>query len=689
MNHGLWNRVSKVLPWAGGAACVLALGWGQFGPQPVAADPTAPGANDKYIARVVAKFLNDEHLTKHAVDDEMSQRCFQNFLRTLDPLKQYFLQSDVDEFAAKKTDLDDMIRKGDVSFGFAVFQRFLQRVDERVAYAQQLLDQDHDFTLEEELVTDGKLLDFAKDTKELDDRWRRRVKYDLLVQKSDKVESAEAKNKLKRRYASFGKRMHQLNNDDLVEMFLSAMTTGFDPHTNYMSASTIKSFTIAMSLKLEGIGAALQYDDGYTKITNIIPGGPADKDGRLKADDRVISVAQDEGTEFVDVVDMNLNDVVKMIRGKAGTTVQLKVLPGGVGEPKIIKLTRDSIELKDSEARSEIIEEGKKPNGQPFKIGVINLPSFYMDMEAARAGNEDYKSTTRDVKKLLDDFNAKGVDLVIMDLRQNGGGSLPEAISLTGLFIDQGPVVQVKDAEGNIQHYEDQDRGKAWNGPLVVLTSKFSASASEIFAGAIQDYGRGLIIGDKATHGKGTVQSLMDLGRRFFPTANAPEFGSLKITMQQFYRPNGDSTQNRGVLADVEIPSITSHLDVGESDLDYALAFDHVEPLPFRKENLVEQSMIDELRALSKERTEKSEDFQKEAKKIARYESIKKSKRVNLNEAKFLAEREEFNSEKEEEKEFEEQNKPNKPVVKRDYYFNEALSVALDYLRLSDKLASK
>lgn len=675
--------------WILGTASAGALAaWGMW-VQTGNAEPTGPGANDRYIARVVAKYLNDEHLTKHAVDDEMSERCFKTFMRTLDPLKQYFLQSDVDEFAGQKKQLDDMIQKGDVKFGFDVYHRYLHRVDERVKLAAQLVDQAHDFTVDEELLTDGKQIEYAKDDAEIADRWRKRIKYDLLLQKSDKVAETEAKEKLKRRYSSFGKRMHQLGNDDLVEMFLSAMTSGFDPHTSYMSASTIKNFNIQMSLKLEGIGAALQYDDGYTKVTNVIPGGPADKDGRLKADDRVISVAQDEGSEFVDVVDMNLNDVVKMIRGKAGTVVQLKLLPGGIGEPRVYKITRAKIELKDSEARSEIIEDGKKPNGEPYKVGVINLPSFYMDMDGAKANTDDYKSTTRDVKKLLDDFNAKGVDVVIMDLRQNGGGSLPEAVSLTGLFIDQGPIVQIKDQQGNVHNLDDTDRGVAWSGPLVVLTSKFSASASEIFAGAIQDYHRGLILGDKATHGKGTVQSLMDLGRRFFPTANSPEFGALKITMQQFYRPNGDSTQNRGVLADVELPSITSHFDIGESDLDYALAFDKIDAVPYRLDNLVDNKIVDELKQLSKLRVDQSTDFQKELKKIARYEEFKQKKRVNLNEEKFLAERAELNSDKEEEKEIEELNKPNRPVVKRDYYFNEAMAVAIDFLRLSNKLASK
>ncbi len=669
-----------------GGTLLLALGvWVQTS----SADPTGIGPNDKYIARVVAKYLNDEHLSKHQVDDEMSERAFKAFLKSLDPLKLYFTAADVAEFSKDEKQLDDMILKGDVSFGFKVYQRYLQRVDERQKTATALLDQPHDFTIDEEFVTDGKKLDWAKDDAEINDRWRRRVKYDLLVQKADKVELAEAKTKLSRRYSSFAKRMHQLGNEDLVEIFLTSMTTGFDPHTTYMSASTVKNFEIQMRLNLDGIGASLQYDDGYTKVNKVIPGGPADKDGRLKADDRITAVAQGKSDDFTDVVDMNLNDVVKLIRGEPGTVVRLKVMPGGKGESKIYDITRDKIKLTDSEARSEIFEDGKKPNGEPYKVGVINLPSFYMDMEGARAGNAEYKSTTRDVKKLLDEFKTKGVDVVIMDLRKNGGGSLPEAISLTGLFIDVGPIVQVKDSAGQVQHYDDLDRGVAWSGPLVVLCSKFSASASEIFAGAIQDYGRGIIVGDKTTHGKGTVQSLLDLGSRFFRTANPPEFGSLKITMQQFYRPNGDSTQNRGVVSDIELPSITTHLDVGESDLDFALAFDQVPAVPIRKDNLVDAKTVAELRAASEARVAKSEDFAKELKKIDKYESIKKNKTTNLNEEKFLAERKELNSEKEEEKELEELNDPNAPVVKRDYYFNEAMAIAIDYLRISNKLASK
>jgi carboxyl-terminal processing protease len=357
------------------------------------------------------------------------------------------------------------------------------------------------------------------------------------------------------------------------------------------------------------------------------------------------------------------------------------VIPVGATTPIEYPITRAKIELKDSEARGEIVEQAGGPGGGNYKVGVIDLPSFYMDMEGARRRIPDYKSTTRDVKKILDDFQAKGVDAVVMDLRRNGGGSLTEAISLTGLFIDEGPVVQVKGADGEVQHYDDLERGTAWNGPLVVLVSKLSASASEIFAGAIQDYGRGLVIGDPSTHGKGTVQTLREVGQELFEGPNSPQLGALKITMQKFYRPSGDSTQNRGVLSDIELPSLTSHLDIGESDLDYAMEFDRVPPSPYRKMNYTDGAMLGQLRDLSKRRTEQSEDFKKVTDNIDKYEKQKKRKTVDLNEEKFLAERKELNADKEEEKQFEEMQK-DRPVVTRDYYFNEALAITADYLRI-------
>ena len=369
------------------------------------------------------------------------------------------------------------------------------------------------------------MAEYAKNRDEAFDRWRKRIKYDLLVLKTEDVTGEEAIDRLDRRYTSYAKRMHQFSSDDLLEMYLSAITTSFDPHTNYMSPSSLENFNISMKLNLEGIGAALMMTDGYTVVSKVIPGGAADKNGKLQPEDRIVSVGQGDDGEMVDVVDMNLNDVVKLIRGKAGTVVRLGVKPAGSNDVETYTITRAQIELKDSEARSEIIPVRQRPDGQPYQVGVIDLPSFYMDMTAARRGLTDFKSTTRDVRRILEDFNEKNVDVVVLDLTRNGGGSLTEAINLTGLFIDEGPVVQVKDSDNHVQHYDDLERGMVWKGPLVVLTSKFSASASEILAGAIQDYGRGIVVGDQATHGKGTVQSLLDLGSQLFDSPESAESG--------------------------------------------------------------------------------------------------------------------------------------------------------------------
>ncbi len=473
--------------------------------------------------------------------------------------------------------------------------------------------------------------------------------------------------------------MKQTDSDELLEMYLTAITTSIDPHTTYMSPNSLTNFRILMRLNLEGIGAGLQVMDGYTTITKVIAGGAADKQTDLKEEDRIVSVGQDEDGEMVDVVDMKLTDVVKMIRGAKGTIVRLGVIPAAGGETKIYRIVRDRVDLTDSEARSVIMDVGTKPDGQPYRVGVINLPSFYMDMEAARMNLPNYRSTTRDVRRILDGFRSKAVNGVVLDLRRNGGGSLNEAIDLTGLFIDTGPIVQVKGFTGRVDTYRDLDAGVAWSGPLVVLTSKFSASASEILAGAVQDYRRGIVVGDKATHGKGTVQSLMEIGAEMFRIDNPPNLGALKITMQQFYRPNGESTQKRGVLADVPLPSISTHMDVGEEDLDYAVEFDRVPAANFRGVQMTSPEVNKWLVARSQQRMKESEDFDKLNKDISRYQEQKAEEQISLQRDDFLKRLDELDLRKEEEKQLEEQEKD--VVVNRDFYFEEVLNITTDYIR--------
>ena len=642
-----------------------------------------PGTNDRHIAVAVRRQLEREHFLRKPIDDEMAHRWFDAFLESLDPMKVYFLQGDVDGFLQKRDSLDDLVKRGDVSFAYEVLDRFLQRVDQRLPLIEKLIAMPHDFTKPESIVIDRDQTAWARTEAEAEDLWRRRIKYDLLVQKMEKTPPEEAKDKLLRRYRSLAKRWHQMTADELLETYLTSLTSSFDPHTSYMSPGTLENFEIGMRLQLDGIGAQLKGEDGYTTIVELTPGGAADKDGRLKAKDRVVGVGQGGDGEIVDVVDMNLNEVVKLIRGKRGTVVRLKVIPVGETAPRVYDITRAKIELKDAEARGEVLEHGRKADGSPYKIGVINLPSFYMDMAGAQQGQAEFKSSTRDCKRLLDEFRQKGVDCVVLDLRSNGGGSLPEAIKLTGLFIDRGPVVQIKDVDKQVRPYDDVDAGVAWDGPLVVLTSKFSASASEILAGAIQDYRRGLIVGDKATHGKGTVQTLLDVGRQLFPRFdNVPSLGAIKVTIQQFYRPSGDSTQLEGVRSDVELPSITTHLPIGESDLDHAITFDKVPRAEFQPTGQVTDAVVERLRAASAGRVAGNKEFAKLTGDIARYEKRKDEKTISLVESEFERQWNEGKAaEDEEEKKLEEMEAQKRPVVRRDFYFDEALNVTIDYLK--------
>ncbi|MGQ9505306.1 MAG: carboxy terminal-processing peptidase [Thermogutta sp.] len=669
------SRFLSLLLWGG-----LLVGLGTI---PACGDPRGPRAQDRHIVRTVAAKLPQAHLTKHPLDAEIAERAFKLFFKSLDPMKIYFYQSDVDRFAEKKTKWVELLKAGDISPAYEVYSVFLQRVDERVATALEILKQPLDFTVDEEIIRDPDLLTYPKTPEEARDRWQKRIKLDLLELKADKDTSGQAAlEKLQKRYTSFSKRVHQTDEDELLESYLSAFCEAYDPHTSYMSPETLENFDITMKLELEGVGAALQSEDGYVVVKKLIPGGAAAKDGRLKIDDKIVGVGQGENGEIVDVVDMKLADVVQLIRGKRGTVVRLEVLPADGGPKKVVTITRERIELKDSEAKGQVFESGKKPNGQPYRIGVIDLPSFYMDMSGARLGIPEFRSTTRDVRRILNSFNQEGVDGVVLDLRKNGGGSLQEAINLTGLFIESGPVVQVKDSAGRILVYDDEDTSIAWRGPLIVVISKFSASASEILAGAIQDHKRGIIVGDYSTHGKGTVQSLIDLGQELFRLPNAPPLGALKLTIQQFYRPNGDSTQNRGVIADIELPSLTNHLEgIAESDLDYALPFDKIPAAKYQAASDVDPAAIEYLKGKSQERVKNSADFQKVTADIQRYLAQREKKTVPLMEEKFMAQVKALNADKEEEKRLKALTEGNGEGIERDYYLDEVLQIMVDYLQ--------
>ncbi len=682
-----------VLPLA--AIALITSGGAPPTPQAQAFDAPEPQPLDHTITLLVTTTMQRSHLLQRELDDEMSRRIMALFLKGLDPSKAYFLKSDIDEFMSQRDELDDLLKKRDVSFGFTVFNRYMKRVEERVALVEELLKNPPDITLDEEFPVNPETSEYSADEDAARDFWRRRVKYEwlLLKQEGDKTDD-EIRTAIVNRFHRYQKQMEDTSHDELLERFLTASTMAYDPHTSYMSPSTLEEFYIRMRLNYQGIGAELSPgDDGYATIHRILPGGAAEKAGELQAKDRIVSVGQDEDGEMVDVVNKRLRDIIDLIRGPEGTVVRLGVLPAGETEMKVYSITRDRIELQDAAAAGEVMEVGAKPDGKPYRVGVVDLPSFYADMEAAQRDEANYRSTTRDVAAILDEFKKQEVDSVVLDLRRNGGGSLSEAISLTGLFIDRGPVVQVKGptrgrATPGVMRHMDRDAGMAWAGPLVVLTSKFSASASEILAGAVQDYHRGVIVGDHSTHGKGTVQTLLELGPNLIGRRDdAPNFGALKITISQFYRPNGDSTQNRGVVSDIVLPSITDVIAKGEKELDYAIAFDSIDPAEFQLSDMVDAELKNELAARSQARIVESKDFHKVEQRVKRFEDQQSRKTVPLNEEKFKKYRGDDESEEAVEEEvateLEEARQGNK--IQRDYYLDEVLQIAADYAGLTKK----
>jgi carboxyl-terminal processing protease len=656
---------------------------------PAPADPKF-AKQDGEIAQVVCEFLEKVHLNRPEIGDEVSRRLFRHFLKGLDPSKVYFLKSDIDEFKKSETELDDQIHEGNLKFAAEVFDRFVQRVEERQKLIEELVNAKHDFEAKEELDTDYDAQDWPKNDDEVRERWRKRIKFDLLMQRlGDKpVGEEEAKKKVLSRYQSVFKRYKQLDNADKLEIYLTDLTTSIDPHSTYMSPSTYEDFEISMRLNLEGIGAVLRSENGQTVVVEIMPGGAAAKDGRLKPNDKIVAVAQGDG-KFVDAVDMKLQDVVKMIRGKRGTKVELKVIPVGKIESAVYELTREKVDLSSQAARGDIVEDGKKDDGKPYRIGVIDLPSFYAEPGHGKDGG---KSATEDVRRILKDFESKKVDGVVLDLRRNGGGSLDEALSLTGLFIDKGPVVQVKDWKANIEQLPDPEAGIVYPGPLVVLTSRFSASASEILAGALQDYGRALIVGDSSTYGKGTVQILIDMGKQLGKRP-APKIGALKLTIKQFYRPNGDSTQVRGVVSDVVLPTLTEQLAGGEKEQDFALAFDKVKAAPHDELGLVTPELKAALQKRSAERVKASNDFTKLAKDIELFKERKARKKVPLNEKELKAQLSKDDADKLDDK-VKDATPPDTPSseaykFKRNYMNNEVLQVMEDFIQGKKLVASR
>ena len=548
-----------------------------------------PTMEQRFTTSVATKLLTNWHYKETLLNDELSRRILTSYVEMLDPNRSYFLAGDVAEFEAYADQLDDALRHTDLTPAFAVYNRYLERVKERVGFARDRLEQPFDFTLDESYEYDRSEAPWLTSSAEMDELWRQRVKNDYLRLKLASKEHDDIVELLDERYANLDRRVSELETDDVFSFFMNAFATAIEPHTAYMSPRGSDNFEISMKLSLEGIGALLGRESEYTRIARVVPGGPADQDGRLKAGDRVVSVGQGAEGKMVDVVGWRVDDVVDLIRGPKDTVVRIEALPEGVSVDSpstLIDIVRNEVKLEEQAASSRIIDVPQADGAAPLKVGVIDLPVFYLDFNGRAQNLPDYRSSTRDVARLLEELKAEGVSGIVMDLRNNGGGSLLEATTLTGLFIDRGPVVQVRHGNGRVSTEEDTDSGMAWEGPLAVLVNRYSASASEIFAAAIQDYGRGVIVGEP-TFGKGTVQSLLNLDD--YGMRDASRMGQLKITQAQFFRVNGGSTQHKGVIPDIRFPSAGDPQEYGESSLPNALPWTEIDAAPFRRVADLEQ----------------------------------------------------------------------------------------------------
>ncbi len=552
-------------------------------------------------ARIISYILDTYHYRKILLNDSLSAAILQQYFNELDNSRTFFLESDIQSFEKYKYAIDDYTRKEDVSPAYEIYKVFSQLYTERMNYVyKDLIGKDFDYTIDEYYDSDRDKAPWAKTTDELNEIWRKVIKSQALSLKLSGKKADEIADVIRKRYDRLTKSFKQFNSEDVFNIYMNSITEAYDPHTNYLSPKASDLFKQSMSLSLEGIGASLQTENDYTKVARILPGGDADKSGKLHANDFIIGVAQGKDGEMVDVIGWRLDDVVKLIKGPKGTFVRLQIYPAATGingASQEITLVRDKIKLEDQAAKKSVIKY--QSNSKEMKLGVITLPGFYMDFDAYQKGDPDYRSTTRDVKKLIGELKAEGVDGLVMDLRNNGGGSLMEAIDLTGLFIKDGPVVQVRSSNNQVQVGEDDDKSIAYSGPLVVLTNRFSASASEIFAGAIQDYHRGIIAGE-STYGKGTVQRVQDLKQVM--NEKSTSVGELKYTFQKFYRVSGSSTQHKGVEPDIKLPTPLDQKQYGESANLSALPWDVIGAASFQKTSDVNDKIIASLNKSYNER---------------------------------------------------------------------------------------
>ncbi len=660
-------------------------------------DSLQPDRDEIVASLNVVELLKRHHYSKPPLDDARSVIIYDSYIKLLDPARSYFTAADIAEFDKWKTQFDDFLKSGNLDPGFTIYKRYLDRVKSRLDFALAELAKGvdkMDFTTRETLLVDRKDAPWMKNQAELDDLWRKRVKDEVLRQKLAGKDPKQIQETLTKRYKNQLARLDQTRAEDIFQAYINTFAQSYDPHTNYLSPDNAENFDINMSLSLEGIGAVLQSDNDQVKIVRLVPAGPAAKTKQVAPADKIIGVAQGN-KEMVDVVGWRLDEVVKLIRGPKGSVVRLEIIPASNAPndqtTKIVAITREAVKLEEQAAKKSVLK--LKQDGRDYKLGIIEIPAFYLDFKAYRAGDPEYKSTTRDVKKLLTELQKEKVDGVVIDLRNNGGGSLQEATELTSLFIDKGPTVLVRNSDGRVDVLEDENTGAFYKGPLALLVNRLSASASEIFAGAMQDYHRALIIGGQ-TFGKGTVQTIQPLNH-----------GELKLTLAKFYRVSGQSTQHQGVLPDIDYPSIIDTKEIGESALPEAMPWDTIRPVvkpaadPFKP-------YLAQLKAQHEARSAKDAEFTYIRDRLALTQKLMNEKTVSLNEQERRARHDEIEAKqlalenirrkakgeeplkelkKEDEDALPAEDEDTKP--EDDAYLSETGRILLDYLSASSQVA--
>ncbi|MNM44456.1 Tail-specific protease precursor [compost metagenome] len=660
-------------------------------------DTLQPDRDEIVASLNVVELLKRHHYSKPPLNDARSVIIYDSYIKLLDPARSYFTAADIAEFDKWKTQFDDFLKSGNLDPGFTIYKRYLNRVKSRLDFALAELDKGvdkMDFTTKESLLIDRKDAPWMKNEAELDELWRKRVKDEVLRQKIAGKDAKQIQETLVKRYKNQLARLDQTRAEDIFQAYINTFAQSYDPHTNYLSPDNAENFDINMSLSLEGIGAVLQSDNDQVKVVRLVPAGPAAKTKQVAPADKIIGVAQGN-KEMVDVVGWRLDEVVKLIRGPKGSVVRLEIIPASNAPSdqtsKIVSITREAVKLEEQAAKKSVLK--LKQDGRDYKLGIIEIPAFYLDFKAYRAGDPEYKSTTRDVKKLLTELQKEKVDGVVIDLRNNGGGSLQEATELTSLFIEKGPTVLVRNSDGRVDVLEDENPGAFYKGPLALLVNRLSASASEIFAGAMQDYHRALIIGGQ-TFGKGTVQTIQPLNH-----------GELKLTLAKFYRVSGQSTQHQGVLPDIDYPSIIDTKEIGESALPEAMPWDTIRPVikpvtdPFKP-------YLAQLKSQHEARSVKDAEFTYIRDRLALTQKLMNEKTVSLNEQDRRARHDEIEAKqlalenirrkaKGEEplKELKKEDEDALPVEDEDTkpeddaYLSETGRILLDYLSLNSAVA--